>query len=70
MVKLRYEPYRPERPPDEVILVHGAVPAALHLSHWPGNATPPALKADTSLEIALKFLNLKTRRRDGLRRGA
>ncbi len=70
MVKLRYEPYRPERSPDELIVVGGAVPAALHLSHCPGNATPPALKADTSLEIALKFLNLKTPRRDELRRGA
>ena len=70
MVKLRYEPYRPHRPPGELVIVGGSVPAALHLSHWPGNATPAALKADTSLEIALKFLNLKTPRREEVRRGA
>jgi hypothetical protein len=34
----------------------GVVPgAAIDLSHWEGNATPPALKADTSTEIALSF---------------
>ncbi len=70
MYALRFEPYRPAMDPAEAIVVGGSVPAALHLSQWPGNATPPALKADTSLEIALKFLNLKTPRREGLRRGA
>lgn len=29
---------------------------ALELSHWPGNRTPPAYKADTSAEIVLRFL--------------
>jgi hypothetical protein len=29
--------------------------AALHLTHWQGNQTPPQFKADTSTEIALKF---------------
>ena len=70
MVPLRYEPYRPERNPADLILVGGAAPAALHLSHWPGNATPPPLTADTSLESVLKFLNLKTARRETFRRGA
>jgi hypothetical protein len=70
MVTLRYEPYRPDRSPHELIIVGGSAPAALHLSHWPGNATPPALRADTSLEISLKFLNLKTPRREEVRRGA
>src|SRR5690348_9894513 len=30
--------------------------AALHLSHWAGNETPAELKADTSVEIALRFV--------------
>ncbi len=29
--------------------------AELDLSHWPGNATPAALKRDTSVEIALAY---------------
>jgi hypothetical protein len=34
----------------------GLVPgAALDLTHWQGNRTPPEFKADTSTEIALKF---------------
>jgi hypothetical protein len=34
----------------------GLVPGtALHLSHWEGNRTPAELKADTSVEIALRF---------------
>jgi hypothetical protein len=70
MKRLRYEPFRPGASPSDAIVVGGPPPAALHLSHWPGNATPPALKADTSLEIVLKFLNLKGARREALRRGA
>lgn len=35
----------------------GLVPgAALDLTHWRGNRTPPAYKADTSTEIALNFV--------------
>lgn len=35
----------------------GLVPgAALDLTHWQGNRTPRAFKADTSTEIALKFV--------------
>jgi hypothetical protein len=35
----------------------GLVPgAALDLTHWQGNHTPPELKADTSTEIALRFI--------------
>ncbi|MFY9269438.1 MAG: DUF6687 family protein [Candidatus Manganitrophaceae bacterium] len=38
------------------ISVDGLVPQSHHLSHWKGNQTPPPLKADTSTEIALRFL--------------
>lgn len=69
-MKLRYEPFRPGPAPADAIVVSGPPGGALHLSQRPGNATPPALKADTSLEIVLKFLNLKTPRREALRRGA
>ena len=39
------------------ISVDGLVPNSFHLSHWAGNETPPALKADTSTEIALNFIS-------------
>jgi hypothetical protein len=32
----------------------------LHLSHWRGNQTPPEFKADTSTEIALRFVQSET----------
>lgn len=38
--------------------------ASAHASHWAGNRTPAALKADTSVEIALRYNN------HGLRPGA
>jgi hypothetical protein len=38
------------------ISVDGLVPDALCLTHWPGNGTPPALKADTSTEIVIRLL--------------
>lgn len=39
------------------ISVDGLVPNSFHLSHWVGNDTPAALKADTSTEIALNFIS-------------
>jgi hypothetical protein len=36
--------------------VDGTVDNALHFSHWQGNQTPTALKADTSTEIALNLI--------------
>jgi hypothetical protein len=39
--------------------------AAIDLSHWSGNRTPPELKADTSVEIALAF-NRTRGRHDGV----
>jgi hypothetical protein len=38
----------------------------LTLSHWPGTPTPPALRADTSAEIALRFLDLPEAERAAL----
>ncbi len=70
MVTLRYEPFRPGASAADAIVVGGAPGGALHLSQRPGNATPSPLKADTCLEIALKFLNLKAAQREALRRGA
>jgi hypothetical protein len=37
--------------------VDGLVPQSYHLSHWRGNQTPAPLKADTSTEIALRYLS-------------
>jgi hypothetical protein len=43
--------------PTPAIGCDGLVPgASLDLTHWQGNRTPPAFKADTSTEIALKFV--------------
>jgi hypothetical protein len=41
----------------EAIACDGLVDgAAMHASHWAGNRTPPELKADTSVEIALRYV--------------
>src|SRR5438552_2075440 len=37
------------------LCVDGVVESGLNLSHWPGNRTPPHLKADTSTEMALRL---------------
>jgi len=41
--------------PVQKISVDGLVPNSYHLSHWKGNNTPNALKADTATEIAFKY---------------
>ncbi|MBI2417636.1 MAG: hypothetical protein HYV28_06980, partial [Ignavibacteriales bacterium] len=41
---------------NKTVCVDGFFPCALHLSHWPGNSTPAALKADTSTEIIFNLL--------------
>ncbi len=40
----------------DVLSVDGLAPKGLNLSHWPGNRTPDQFKADTSTEMALKFM--------------
>jgi len=39
------------------VSVDGAVAESLHVTHWPGNKTPTAFKADTSTEIALNMIS-------------
>jgi len=41
---------------DAKISIDGLVPNSFHLSHWRGNQTPPEFQADTSTEIAIKFV--------------
>lgn len=54
---LRYVPDHRLRPEDRprAIACDGLAEAGLHLSHWPGNRTPPKYKADLSTEMALRF---------------
>ncbi len=40
----------------DVLSVDGMAPKGLNLSHWPGNRTPDQFKADTSTEMAIKFM--------------
>ncbi len=49
--------YEEAMKPVTKVSVDGLVPNSFHLSHWIGNATPPALKADTATEIALNFIS-------------
>jgi len=54
---------------EDPISVDGIVPGGgLHLTHWAGNRTPAALKADTSTGIALRFVASPDR--EQLARGA
>ncbi len=59
------------------LTLDGAFPGAddarsggLHLAHWPGNRTPPALRRDLSTEIAFAFLDLPKEERETLLNGA
>jgi hypothetical protein len=46
--------------PDPAICCDGLLRGgALHLTHWQGNETPRAYKADTSTEIALNFVKAR-----------
>ncbi|HEX9757673.1 MAG TPA: DUF6687 family protein [Nitrospiria bacterium] len=48
--------YSPEILSETKISVDGIVPNSFHLSHWKGNQTPEVFTADTSTEIAIKFI--------------
>ncbi|MEZ6015284.1 MAG: DUF6687 family protein [Planctomycetota bacterium] len=53
-----------------VVSVDGAFGApGLHLSHWPGNTTPPGLKRDLSTGIALEYARLPLAERAALAAG-
>lgn len=54
---MRFVAYTPDLDDVDKILVDGnEAGRGLQLSHWPGNTTPRRLKADLSVEIALRFV--------------
>ncbi|MCA1557052.1 MAG: hypothetical protein LC731_00760 [Acidobacteria bacterium] len=64
---MRFEFYHDGLIPVPKLSVDGTVPNSLHFSHWQGNETPAALKADTSTEIALNLV--ASDKRDELTKG-
>ena len=54
---MRFEYYHAGLDDVPKLAVDGTVPNSLHFSHWQGNETPSALKADTSTEIALNLVS-------------
>ncbi len=67
---MQYVPFGPELEgvPNIIVDGQGNDATVLALSHWPGNATPPELKADSSAEIVIKYL--RSSDAAALRRGA
>jgi hypothetical protein len=67
---MRYVPYGQELEgvPNVIVDGRGNEATVLVLSHWPRNATPPELKADSSTEIAVNYL--RSPKREEYRRGA
>jgi hypothetical protein len=53
---MRFEYYHAGLDGIPKLSVDGTVDNAVHFSHWQGNQTPTALKADTSTEIALNLV--------------
>jgi len=53
---MRFEYYHAGLDDIPKLSVDGTVDNAVHFSHWQGNQTPAALKADTSTEIALNLV--------------
>src|SRR5437660_8639842 len=53
---MRFEYYHDELAEVPKLSVDGTVANAVHFSHWQGNETPAAVKADTSTEIALNLI--------------
>ncbi|MBN1301585.1 MAG: hypothetical protein JW995_10260 [Melioribacteraceae bacterium] len=51
----------------KAVSVDGAFDAALQISHWPGNSSPPELKADTATEMAFNLI--ESERRDEYLKG-
>src|ERR1044071_3166242 len=58
MTNMRFAPYSDALPPNVVVDGSANPTTLLTLSHWPKSGTPAALKADTSAEIAFKYLDL------------
>jgi len=66
---MRFAFYSEHLAAEEPVSVDGIVPGGgLHLTHWKGNRTPAALKADSSTGIALRFVSSPDR--DEMARGA
>jgi hypothetical protein len=59
---MRFEYYHAGLDDVPKLSVDGTVPNSLHFSHWEGNETPAAVKADTSTEIALNLVGSPDRR--------
>jgi hypothetical protein len=53
---MRFEFYSEAIAAEPKLSVDGTVDNAIHFSHWQGNETPTAVKADTSTEIALNVI--------------
>ncbi|MDX6272188.1 MAG: hypothetical protein QOD28_3411 [Acidobacteriota bacterium] len=53
---MRFEYYHANLEDVPKLSVDGLVPGSVHFSHWQGNATPAAVKADSSTEIALNVV--------------
>ena len=60
---MRFEYYHPGLDDVRKLSVDGTVPNSLHFSHWEGNRTPAAVRADTSTEIALNLVGSAERER-------
>jgi len=58
MTERRFEFFVEGADPSRTLLVDGTAEGYASLSHWPGNATPVALKRDLSTGIALAFAAL------------
>jgi hypothetical protein len=59
---MRFEYYHAGLDDVPKLSVDGTVPNSIHFSHWKGNLTPRAVKADTSTEIALNVMGSPARR--------
>lgn len=53
---MRFEYYHAGLADVPKLSIDGTVDNAIHFSHWQGNETPPAVRADTSTEIALNLV--------------
>lgn len=60
---MRFEYYHAGLDDVPKLSVDGTVSNSKHFSHWEGNRTPPAVKADTSTEIALNLVASPERER-------
>lgn len=58
---MRFEYYHAGLDDVRKLSIDGTVSNSLHFSHWEGNHTPAALKADTSTEIALNLVGSPNR---------